>query len=78
MTADREAAAAGETGGEQATGENIEQDDETSKPMDEDKMVEPTDKDDKVTESARRKPRSTPSISRMKEERRRAKITEQE
>ena len=78
LTADREVAAAGEIGGEQATGENKEQVDETAKPTDEDKMVEPTDQDDKVTGSARRKPRSTPSISKMKEERHRAKITEQE
>ena len=69
------------------TSENIEQVDETAKPTDKgettkptdkDEMVEPMDKDDKVTGSARRKPRSTPSISRMKEEHRRAKITEQE
>ena len=78
LMTDREATAAGEIGSEQATGKNIEQDDETAKPMDEDEMVEPTDKDDKVTGSARRKPRSTPSISRMKEECCRAKITEQE
>ena len=85
--ADREVAAAGEIGGEQATGENIEQVDETAKPMgkgemakptDKDKTVEPMDKDDKATGSERRKPRSTPSISRMKEEHRRARITEQE
>ena len=87
LTADKEAAAAGEIGSEQATGENIEQVDkmakptdkgEMAKPMDKDKTVEPTDKDDKATGSARRKPRSTPSISRMKEEHRRARITEQE
>ena len=80
-------AAAGEIGGEQATGENIEQVDKTAKPMDKgemakptdkDEMVEPMDKDDKATGSVRRKPRSTPSISRMKEECRRAMITEQE
>ena len=85
--ADREAAAAGEIGSEQATGENIEQVDETAKPMDKgemakpmdkDKMAEPTDKDNKATGSARRKPRSTPSISRMKDECHRAKIKEQE
>ena len=78
LTADREATAAGEIGGEQATGKNIEKDDETAKPMDEDETVEPTDKDNKATGSARMKPRSTPSICRMKEECRRAKITEQE
>ena len=87
LTADREVAAAGEIGGEQATGENIQQVDETAKPTDKgemakakdkDEMVEPTDKDDKATRSVRRKPRSTPSISRMKEECRRARITEQE
>ena len=87
MTADREVAATGEIGVEQATGENIEQVDETAKPMDEgeaakpmdrDEMEKPTDKDDKVTGSARRKPRSTPSISRMKDERRKARIKEQE
>ena len=85
--ADREAAAAGEIGGEQVTGENIEQVDktakptdrcETAKPTDKDKMIEPTDKEDKATGSLRRKPRSTLSISRMKEERHRARITEQE
>ena len=87
LTADREAAAAGEIGSEQATGENIEQVDEMAKPTDKgemakptdkDEMVEPMDKDDKVTGSVRRKPRSTPSISRMKEECCRARITEQE
>ena len=85
--ADREVAAAGEIGSEQATSENIEQVDETAeptdkgetaKPTDKDETVEPTDKDNKVTGSARRKPRSTPSISRMKDERHRAKIKEQE
>ena len=87
LMADREVAAAGEIGGEQATGENIEQVDKTAKPTDKgemakptdkDETVEPTDKDDKATGSARRKPRSTPSISRMKEECCRARITEQE
>ena len=87
LAADREAAAAEEKGGEQATGENIEQVDEMAKPthkgemakpMDNDEMVEPTDKDNKATGSVRRKPRSTPSISRMKDERCRAKIKEQE
>ena len=78
LTTDRKAAAAGEIGSEQATSENIEQDDKMAKPTDEDKMVEPTDKDNKATGNARRKPRSTPSISRMKEECRSAKITEQE
>ena len=87
LMADREAAAVGEIGGEQATGENIEQIDKTAKPMDKgetakptdkDEMVEPMDKDDKATGSARRKSRSTPSISKMKDERHRAKIKEQE
>ena len=78
LTADREAAAAGEIGSEQATGENIEQVDETAKSMDKGEAEKPTDKDDKVTGSARKKPRSTPSISRMKDECRKAKIKEQE
>ena len=51
---------------------------EMAKPMDKDEMVEPTDKDNKATGSARRKPKSTPSISGMKEECHRARITEQE
>ena len=87
LMADREAAAAREICGEQATGENIEQVDEKVKPtdkgemakhMDKDEMAEPTDKDDKATGSVRREPRSTPSICRIKDERRRAKIKEQE
>ena len=82
LTADREAAATGEIRGEQATGENVEQLDETAKPTDKgemakptdkDEMAEPMDKDDKAAGSARRKPRSTPSISRMKDECHKAK-----
>ena len=85
--ADREAAATGEIGSEQVTGENIEQVDEMAKPMDEDEAAKPTDrdeteksmdKDDKATGSVRRKPRSTPSISRMKDERHKERIKEQE
>ena len=87
LTADREVAAAGETGGEQATSEDTEKVDEMAKPTDKDKvdkptdkdeMTECTDKDDKATGSERKKPRSTPSISRMKDEHHRAKIKEQE
>ena len=77
LTADREAAAAGEIGGEQATGEDTEQGDKMVNPTDKE-TTEPTDKDDKVTGSVRRKPMSTPSISRMKDECRKAKIKEQE
>ena len=76
--ADSEAAATGEIHGEQVTSENVEQFDETAKPTDKDETVEPMDKEDKAAGSARRKPRSTPSISRMKDECRKAKIKEQE
>ena len=48
LTADREAAAAGEIGSEQATSENIEQVDETAKPMDKGEMAKPMDKDKMV------------------------------
>ena len=78
LMADREAAATGEIHGEQVTGENVEQFDETAKPTDKDETAEPTHKEDKAAGSARRKPRSTPSISRMKDERHKAKIKEQE
>ena len=78
LTADWEATAVGEKGGEQATGEDIEQVDEVAKPTDKDEMAEPMDKDDKVTGSAKRKTRSTPSVTRMKDECRRARAKEQE
>ena len=55
--ADREAAVAGEAGGEQMT--ELTDTDKSAKPME---KVEASD-------SSRRKPRSTPLISRMKEER---------
>ena len=57
LTADREAAVAGEAGGEQ-----------TTECMATDKSAKPMEKAE-VSDSLRRKPRSTPSISRMKEER---------
>ena len=44
---------------------------------DTDKSAKPTDKAE-ASDSSRRKTRSTPSISRMKEERKRAKVKEQE
>ena len=78
LTADREVAAAGETGSEQATGGDTEQIDEMAKPTDKEKTAKPTDKDNKAIGSARKKPRSTPSITRLKNECRRAKIQEQE
>ena len=87
LTADREVTAAGKKGGEQVTGEDTEQVEETvkpadkdemAKPTDKDEMAEPMDKDDKVTGSAKRKPRSTPSVTRMKDERRKARVKEQE
>ena len=56
LTANREAAVAGEAGGEQMT-----------ECMDTDKSAKPTEKAE-ASDSSRRKPRSTPSISRMKEE----------
>ena len=66
LMANRAAAVAGEAGGEQAT-----------ERTDTDKSAKPTDKAE-ASDSSRRKPRSTPSISRMKEEWKRAKIKEQE
>ena len=45
--------------------------------MDKDESVKSTDKTDS-SGSSRRKARSTPSINRMKEERKQAKIKEQE
>ena len=57
LTADREVAVAGEAGGEQKT-----------EGMDTDKSAKPTEKAE-ASDSSRRKPRSTPLISRMKEER---------
>ena len=57
LTAYREAAVAGEAGGEQMT-----------ECMDTDKSAKPMEKAE-ASDSLRRKPRSTPSISRMKEER---------
>ena len=57
LMANREAAIAGEVGGEQMT-----------ERMDTDKSAKPTEKVE-ASDSSRRKPRSTPSISRMKEER---------
>ena len=66
LTADRGAAVAGEAGGEQAT-----------ERTDTDKSAKPTEKAE-ASDSLKGKPRSTPSISRMKEERKQAKIKEQE
>ena len=57
LTANREAAVAGEAGREQ-----------TTEHTDTDKSAKPTEKAE-ASDSSRRKPRSTPSISRMKEER---------
>ena len=56
LTADREAAVAGEAGGEQ-----------TTECTDTDKSAKPTEEAE-ASDSSRRKPRSTPLISRMKEE----------
>ena len=56
LMADRGAAVAGEAGNEQVT-----------ECMDTDKSAKPTEKAE-ASDSSRRKPRSTPSISRMKEE----------
>ena len=56
LTADRAVAVAGEAGGEQMT-----------ERMDTDKSAKPTEKAE-ASDSLRRKPRSTPLISRMKEE----------
>ena len=66
LTADKEAAVAGEAESEQMT-----------EGMDTDKSAKPTDKAE-ASDSSRRKTRSTPLISRMKEERKRAKVKEQE
>ena len=66
LKADREAAVAGEAGGEQMT-----------ERTDTDKSAKPTEKAE-ASDSSRRKPRSTPSISRMKEKQKRARIKEQE
>ena len=83
LMADREVAVAGEAGGEQTT-ERTDTDklakptdkDEMAQPTDKDEMAQSMEKDklakpmEKVeaSGSSRRKPRSTPSISRMKEE----------
>ena len=56
LTADREVAVAGEAGGDQ-----------TTECMDTDKSAKPTEKAE-ASDSSKKKPRSTPSISRMKEE----------
>ena len=57
LTADKEVAVAGEAESEQ-----------TTEGTDTDKLAKPTDKVE-ASDSSRRKTRSTPSISRMKEER---------
>ena len=66
LMADKEVAVAGEAEGEQ-----------TTEGTGTDKLANPTDKAE-TSDSSRRKIRSTPSISRMKEERKRAKVKEQE
>ena len=66
LTADKEVAVAGEAESEQMT-----------EGTDTDKSAKPTDKAE-ASDSSRRKTRSTPLISRMKEERKRAKVKEQE
>ena len=66
LMADREATVAGGAEGKQMT-----------EHMDTDKSAKPKDKAE-TSESSRRKTRSTPSLSRMKEERKQAKIKEQE
>ena len=66
LTADREVAVAGEAGGKQMT-----------ECMDTDKSAKPMEKAE-ASDSSRRKQSSTPSISRMKEERKRAMIKKQE
>ena len=80
LTADKGAVAAEETGDEQMTGKDTERIDEMAKPTEKDETAGTKDKDDTVegTGSLSRKPRSTASITRLKEERRRAKIKEQE
>ena len=84
LMAGKEANVAGETGGEQTTQHT--DNDKSAKPTDKDKMAQPMDKDESVKStdkaepsgSSKRKARSTPSINRMKEERKQAKIKEQE
>ena len=71
LMAGREAAAAAETGSEQMTGKDTQQTDEMAKLMDKDEKVEGTG-------SVAKKPRSTPFITRPKDERRWARIKEQE
>ena len=66
LMADREVAVAGEAGGEQ-----------TTERTDTDKLAKPTEKLE-ASDSLRRKPRSTPLISRMKEEQKQAMIKKQE
>ena len=66
LTADREATVAGRTEGEQ-----------TTEQMDVNKLAKPTDQAE-TSEILKRKTRSMLSISRMKEEQKRAKIKEQE
>ena len=66
LMADREAAVAGEAGGKQMT-----------ERTDTDKSAKPMEKAE-ASDSSRRKQRSTPSISRMKEERKWAMIKKQE
>ena len=80
MTADKGAAAAEETGSEQMTGKDTEQIDEAAKPTEKDEMAGSKEKGDTAegTRSSSRKPWSTASITRLKEERCRAKIKEQE
>ena len=63
--ADEEVAVPGEAGGEQMT-----------ERMDTDKLAKPTEKVE-ASDNSRRKPRSTPLISRMKEEQKRAMIKKQ-
>ena len=71
QTADRRAAAAEEAGGEQTVGKDTEGIDEMARPMDKDEKAEGTG-------SSSKKPRSTPSITRQKEEWCWAKVKEQE
>ena len=71
LTADKGAAAEKETGSQQMTSKDTEQIDETAKPTDKDEKAEDTG-------SVGKKPRSTPSITRLKDERHQAKIQEQE
>ena len=84
LTAGKEANVAGETGGEQKA--QCTDTDKLAKPTDKDKTTQPTNKDELVKStdkaepsgSSKRKARSTPLISRMKEEWKQAKIEEQE